>query len=285
MGGYSAEQYEVLFTKNGVNDTTVRKDMSGIRCKTIRHGEFVDVQLYPIWSTRAIAEQAKKAKAGVTRAAQRALNYRRSCDRLTWLANNNFEAGDGMLSCSGFKVENDDPAVAQKKAQAFLRRLKREWKKNDRELKYIYTMERTESVENGVRYHLHIICNLHGFDRDRLESLWKISSCNCTVMHGGENESFAGMARYLNIYKERQEKASRRHWNCSRNLVQPTVTVADHKISVRKAMQIAADMQSDARDILEKVYKNYRLTRDVEVRSSDFVPGCYVYARLRRIRP
>lgn len=281
MKGYSSEDYEVLFTEQPSSSTEVRKGVSAMRAKTVRHGDMIDVMLYPIWATHAICDHARKAKAAATRTAQVELNHRRSQDRLVWLANANFQTGDGMLTCSAFKVPNDDPKLAQKKISAFLRRLKRYWARHGRELKYIYTTERTESKENGVRFHLHILLNFHGFDREELEKLWGVSMCNSIVMRENDEE-FSGMARYMNIYKQHQTKATHRAWNCSRNLVQPKITVSDHKVSVRRAEQIARDMDAGAREIFEKVYPEYRLTRDVTVRSSEFVPGVYVYARMRR---
>ena len=53
---------------------------------------------------------------------------------------------------------------------------------------------------------------------------------------------------------------------------------------VNRAALIAADVQANAREILEAIYPGYRL-ENAEVKYSDFVAGAYIYARLRRRTP
>ena len=73
-----------------------------------------------------------------------------------------------------------------------------------------------------------------------------------------------------------------RRWARSKNLKEPEVRVSDRKVSRRRAAAIAADVQANAREILEKIYPGYRLEQ-AEVKYSDFVAGAYIYARLRRL--
>ena len=57
--------------------------------------------------------------------------------------------------------------------------------------------------------------------------------------------------------------------------------MSSRKISRRRAAQIAADVQANAREIFEKIYPGYTL-QEAEVKYSDFVAGAYIYARMRR---
>ena len=45
---------------------------------------------------------------------------------------------------------------------------------------------------------------------------------------------------------------------------------------------MAAEARYAAAEIFEKVYPGYRLVEEPEVRVSDYVPGAFIYARMRR---
>lgn len=278
---WSGEAMELIADKTTDINVDARKGVLAYRVETIKHGPMVDVKCYPIWSHMTNWQTAKRIRKESTKA-QRMLNLRRSMDTVTYLANENFSEDDVMLTLTSFRVDGDDQdAAAKRTITSFVKKLRREWAKRDRELKYIYTLERTDSPIYGRRYHLHILLNAHAYDRDWLESLWTKSACN-TRRYQDQAEHMGGFAGYLKKPKEGQEKAGFRAWACSRNLKRPQPTVSTHKISIRKMERIAHAMEQEAREIVETVYPGYKCTRDVVTRRSDFVPGVYMYARLRR---
>ena len=66
------------------------------------------------------------------------------------------------------------------------------------------------------------------------------------------------------------------------NLTEPVVRESDRRISRTRLAKIARDVMADGKEILEKLYPEYRLEEVPVVRYSDFVAGAYIYARMRR---
>lgn len=62
---------------------------------------------------------------------------------------------------------------------------------------------------------------------------------------------------------------------------QPKVTIADSKMTRRRAEKIASE-EVPAHEVFEKMYKGYAFN-DIEVKYSDFVSGAYMYVRMKRI--
>ena len=281
--GYSAEECESLFTA-AVSDCDVKREgIVAQRTKTYKCGaEFLEVETYPVYG-RAMASIARE-RMRCSREAQVRVNLRRSKDRLIRLANTNFGSGDMMITCTAFEAESEKAAQADVKN--YIARLRYAFRKEGRELKYLYALEWTENEKYGRRYHVHILVNGHGMDRDRLEAMWKKSKCN-TRRYQYDESGFAGLAAYLKIDKEKNAqtdkgKAGRRVWNASRNLTEPAETVSDHRLSRHKAERIATGLEIEAREILEKAYPDYRVVGEIRARRSDWVSGVYCYARMRR---
>ena len=64
--GYSGENYEFLFDKPGqigerAFEALHHADVMKYRAKTIKSGNIVECEIYPIWNTRGQAAKAKKA--------------------------------------------------------------------------------------------------------------------------------------------------------------------------------------------------------------------------------
>ena len=55
------------------------------------------------------------------------------------------------------------------------------------------------------------------------------------------------------------------------------------KISRRKAARLAHDADAYGKDLFEHLYPGY-IFNDVEIKSSSYVDGVYIYARMRRRR-
>lgn len=263
--------------------TDVRSGVIGYRTIRIEHGPMLDVIVAPIY-TRAAASLAREAVQAhrPSRAAQVRLNQRRAQEHIVRVANCNFGDGDLLLTATFRPDEGPEgDEAAQRIVSNFVDKLRRNWRKKGRELKYIYTVEWTESPQNGRRYHLHILLNAAGFDRDWVESLWTRGACN-TRRHQYQEANMGGFAAYLRVYKDDQKKLGRKAYVCSRGLRQPRETRADHKFSVARMERIARSLEADGRFLAEKAYPRYRCIEDVRCARSEFLPGCYMRARLRR---
>ena len=159
-------------------------------------------------------------------------------------------------------------------------------------LRYIYITERTESAAYGVRWHHHVIMSGDGLTREEIEEKW-------TKRHGGfcntrraqpTERHLSGFARYLTISKlERegknpQQKAVGRSWGSSIGLKEPAESVADKKISVRKAGRVAETVAdfNRAKEIFEKLYPGCELL-EIGAKKSRWASGVYVHALMRRV--
>jgi len=279
---FSAEKYAALFTENRGEAGAAREGVNGYRVKRIRAGETLEIEGYAIWSTARTAAEARK-QSEKHRESVRAIHLRNRQKDMRRLINANFGAGDMLLTLTyAPDRQPTDEKQAQRDVRNYLRRLKRARERMGlEELKYIYTTEMTEGAL-GRRYHHHLIVN-GGISRDEVEALWKRGIANSRAAQP-DAYGLSGWAHYMTKRKETQEKASRRGFNCSRNLKRPTVTYADHKISVRRMAELAEDMESRGAEILEALYPGYRTAERPEVRWSKWVSGVYLSARLIRKR-
>ena len=114
--------------------------------------------------------------------------------------------------------------------------------------------------------------------RDSLENMWGHGMTRCDPLQP-DNNGLARLGRYLT----KQRRCNRR-WDGSRNLKQPTVTISNRKMSLRKSERIAADVRANAAEIYEKLYPGYTLAEEPVIKYSDYIGGAYIYARLRRVR-
>ena len=125
------------------------------------------------------------------------------------------------------------------------------------------------------KYHFHGIFEGPGVTRELLEELWP---------HGmGKFEYFDTQedgAKRLAHYLAKQRRAGR-WWSHSRNLKEPPRTVSNRKVSRRRLTRIAEDVRKDGREILRELYPGFKPV-EIVVKYSDFAPGAYIYARMRR---
>lgn len=279
MKGFSAERYEALFDRacDGVEGAgnELRSDETGrYRCKTIKAGDQLECEIYPIWNTQT---EAKKAKKAITREAQKAQNEKNARKRLIRRINANFGPGDIELTLT--YDEDHIPVLeeARRDMQNYIRRVKRLRKAQGLpEMKYVYVIEYAGEDGAPKRVHHHII--MSGMDRDAAEKLWGKGRANSARLQPDE-KGLEGLARY--ITKSLPRFKSEKRWCCSKNLIEPTVTVADTKITRRKAARLAHDADAYGKDLFEHLYPGYTYT-DIEIKYSPYVAGVYIYTRMRR---
>ena len=288
---------EVLF------NTTPKDEMqagwlSGVlrqRAKTIKAGEMLYVDSYPIWDT-ATTIAAKKHLAELKRKgtteAQRNLNIRNAEKKLVRKVNANF-GKDDLLCTFTYHPDSQpkDEAEASKNIRNFNRRVRRLCMQMHLPApKYIYVTEITHSSKYGTRFHHHLIISGKGLIREDVEELWiKAHNGYCnTRRYQAQETCLTGFAKYmlkgLKANKDNgQQLVCKRSWNCSKNLIEPKVTIADKKISLRRVNQIARNIENldTAKEIFEKLYPKYHFVT-IEVHTSSFVAGAYIYVTMRK---
>lgn len=286
-----ADLYEYIFDKETViTDPAAAGKGLKFRTKTIKSGNVLEVEVYPIWKTRS---EERKAKEKTTRAAQAAVNDRNARKRLDRLVNTNFGADDLLITLT-YSGEAPDPQQGAKDIRNYIRRVKYYRKKNGLpEMKYIYiqewededpkTAEPQQLVFEGMqstflepvkakRVHHHII--MTGMDRDAAESLWKKGRVNSRKLQPDE----FGL-RDLTGYLLKAPKTKKR-WYGSRNLQEPKITISDHKFTRGQIWKLADHFGSEAGPVLRKVYPGYVPAAEPVVHTSEFCSGFYIYARM-----
>lgn len=292
---------ECLFDQDP--DLSLRPDKGlRYRTKTIRSGPVVEVEIFPIWPTQA---ERRKAKARISREAQRNLNARNSRKKLDRMINANFSDQDICVTLT-YEGEAPGQQQAMKDIRNYLRRV-RDWrrKRGMEELKYIYVVEWDELIDSSrvaenvgepaadnrtdpqqlsflepvsdvkaKRIHHHVI--LSGMDRDAAEQLWKKGRANSRRLQP-DDYGLQALAGYI-VKAPRTKK----RWYGSRNLVPPRVTVSDHKFSRRQAMLIAEGIADQPAAIFRKKFPAYEMAGCPIVKGSEFVSGLYIYARMIR---
>lgn len=301
MKKQDASKYEILYDLP--NGEYAPAEVGGTRTKTIRAGETLEVECFPIVYVPDGAKREKKArKAGKS---QQVLNRINSEKRFRRLMEQNFRSGDWVLHPTydygfidhGFVNRREtiqaledagyptDDEEATKTIKNFIRRLKTRIRQKGgdvQKFKYMYVVEATRLPREDdpdpmpPRYHYHMVFS-------GMDGLITINDINDLWQHGFSKAQpidtrFNGLEG-LSSYFLKQRRGKRK-WSSSKNLDKPSETVSNRKVSRRRAAMIAQDVQHNGREIFEKLYPGYSCER-VEVKYSDFVAGAYIYARMR----
>jgi len=248
------------------------------RTKTIKAGDYLEAEIFPVldrsWSEAARAEKRKR-----TPERMRAVNLRNARKRLERLLNANFGVNDLLAHLTS--EDCCDEGAFRRQVRNFMAKLRRVFKRAGAILKYIYVIEAT-GQEGRRRYHVHMALPGGVVSRDELEKMWshglaRVDRCQ------EQPKGLAGFANYITQHKDAQEKILARKWACSRGLKQPRITTSDSRFSRRSAQTLAAAVYADAAKLFAKKYPGYQLIEEPAVRYSDFLPGVYVYAHMRKI--
>lgn len=182
-------------------------------------GKTFEVCKYYSYRHHAKGEKRKK-KEKPTSDAQREVNKRKAEKELRRLMNANFKDGDSLVRLDFFK-ENSPPGSQdmQEMAKKFIRKIRAEFKKQGRGLKYIYVKE---IGPRGGR-HIHIV--MSKVDTDTLMKCWPHGGIHLDpLISGGQ---YAKIASYFIKYSLKTEttegKLLGKRWYASRNLERPEV--------------------------------------------------------------
>lgn len=247
------------------------KDIIHYRTKTIKSGNIIECEIYPIWST---SQSSRVQKAKESREAQKKLNEKNAVKKVIRLLNANFTDNDiwGTFTYEPAKRPNTIEE-AQKEMSKFIRRLKYQCTKLGYDpLKYVYVTEVVDDEEKNKHHvHHHIVMNFP--DRDLAESLWKNGARTQTRRLQADESGYEGMARYI----MKAPQGSKRYV-CSRNLIQPKITIADYKFSRARVNKLINNEISPS-EVFEGMYEGYEFI-EMKTMLSDYVSGAYVYAKL-----
>lgn len=314
----SAEKYAFLFDKEN-REELLMKGVSNQRVKTVRAGELLYIASFPVWNTKAQAEQAKNAPRNAE--AVRWVNVRNRRTRFEQIVHANFgrddyyftatytesPKGNRRLDEDYYRDEPKDEIEAQSNVRKFIRALRALVKRKGgdvKKLKYLYVTEETytrhpDPAYDRARYHHHMLITREvgsgvSLTRDEIEQLWQdmpfaSGRVRCDRLQPDTNNGLSAVAQYLvkqekgeTLVTEKGARKNQHRYAGSKNLKKPKPTVADHKISKRRVQRLAADVRANAKDIFESLYPGYKLCGEPTVRTSDYVEGAYIYAKMIR---
>ncbi len=246
----------------------------GYRVKTIRSGEQVEVEAFPIWATAPTMPDGspiRKSAEAIARA-----NARNACKYFERKMNANFCYLDYRIDLTYADDRLPDASQAQRDAQNYLRRVKYACKRKGLPPpRYMGVSEGKREGSRQKRVHHHIVISC-GLSREELEAIWKKGRVRTDRLQA-DRYGYTALARYL-----MKEPEGAKRYFCSRNLKEPVITVSDTKLSLRKAERIAQSAEENAPAIFLKLYPDHEFL-DCQVKRSDFVAGVYIYVRLRKM--
>ena len=252
-----------------------RKGVLLQRTKTVVAGDHLDADIYPVLDW----QYSRTEKRGKTPEQMKRANFARSLRYFTQLGNLNF--GDGDLFATLTSAEECTMDEFGRQKRNFFGRLRTRFQHADVKLEYLGIVE---STHEGKRHHMHLILRGGVIERDELEKLWGIGTANARrVQVQFEDKGVEGLCRYMTQHKDTQEKLMRRKWFSSKGLKKPRATYNDSKFSRAAAVRIEKAVREDARAEFEKRYPGWRLV-DYSVHYSEFLPGVYIHAHMRRNR-
>ena len=283
MTSYTLDrEYDVdeVYAYEDTNDDRLQllgdKNIVKYRTKTIKSGDVVECEVYPIWNSKASLSRAPKSKK--SRPAQKNLNDKNALKYVIRLVNANFTDKDiwGTFTYETRKlpktVEDADKSFGN-----FIRRLKYYADKHGfPPVKYVYWTEFESDEKKGKhRVHHHIITNFP--DRDVAEKLWRNGARTQTRRLQADESGYEGAVRYC-----MKDPKGTKKYKASKNLQKPIVTIADTKFTRRKVERIVRGEENSI-DIFEKLYPGYDMIH-YEHKLSEYVTGAYLYVKMSRRR-
>lgn len=276
----------------------LRVGQMGYRTATTVAGDTLVAEIYPTWG-REMRGRARAAKKNLTPDRIRKHNRERAKFRLQLLMDANFTDQDQSMTLT--YTDAPQEREARKDVRNFLDRLKRaRARKGLPELKYIYALE-DEKDGQKKQLHCHIVLS-GGMERKEVEEIWRKGSqargfANCDQLQP-DKEGLRRLAFYIYDQNRGKEQAKgKRHYSCSKNLIEPKTRTSMSKVSNAKVRKMARDFNGVARSIMERVYPGYEFVRGLRyqenesgtmsescVRFSDYTDGVYIRVMMRKIQ-
>lgn len=246
------------------------------KTRTIRCGEAVEVEAYPIYS-RAYPDAARMKERIRSSRAQQRLNDKRAENHFRRKAECNFGRNDYFLTLT-YRGTAPTMEQAKKDFRNFISRInRRRARKGLGPCKYMAVIE--AGNKNG-RAHHHVLME-GGLSREEIEDAWGKGFANCDRLKP-DRDGLKAVCKYMLKAAGTEARAKdQKRWSCSRNLKEPRITESVHKVSKRQAARIAQDAELQGEGIMRKLFPGLELC-ELSVRRSDFLAGAYIFARLCR---
>ena len=242
------------------------------RTKTVKAGNVLECETYPIWDTRSSMSRAKKAKE--SREAQKELNRKNAVKNLVRLVNTNFTDAD-IWGTFTYETKRLPKSIedAQKEMAKFIRRLKYYGEKhNFPPLKYAYVTEFEDDTKKGKkRVHHHIVINFP--DRDIAEQLWRNGARTQTRRLQADEDGYEGLVQYI-----LKDPRGTKRYVTSKNLRKPQITIADCKFT-RKRVNRIVNGELSPQTVFEQMYGGYQYVKSWH-KKSEYVSGVYMYVKM-----
>lgn len=216
------------------------------------------IEIYKTYSARYGKHLPRSPNSNPTPEAVKRNNERLAEMKLRLLLNANFKKGDLHLTLT-YK-EPQEPQQAKTQLEKFLRVMRRTYKAQDMELKYIAVTEYL-----NVRIHHHVIVN--SIDFRIIQEIWQCGLVRPVCLY---DDDFAKLAAYLiketkKTFRE-PDAPSRKRWNQSRNLIQPKPIIKVVSASkwrnepkARKGYNLLTDSIVNDVSIFGIPYQHYRM--------------------------
>lgn len=234
-------------------------------------GDYVDADVYPVF--QAPGQRRKKCRP--TREIQEKINHRDAVEKFKRIANLNFRGGYELDLTVREPMELQEAVVL---LRAYIRRIRRKYRKAGADLKYMYVQERGKL--NG-RAHFHMLINAGAMTRNELEDEWGLGTANCRRLQFDEH-GISALTEYMNKARRQGKRWTYRRWSCSKNLERPEPQTEDGKITVTECMELAdAIERRDAEAWAAAAFPGYALV-EAEAIKNLYNKGTYIRLRLAR---
>ena len=192
--------------------------MPYIEAKTVA-GKTVEIEKYYTYRYHKKGEKREK-KLTPTREEQKRINTRNAEKKLRRILNANFK-GDDIHLILTYQKDNrpQNKEDLKKNIRKFLDALRKEYKKQGRELKYIHV---AEIGKRGAVHH-HLVINY--IEQKIITKLWNKGRPKMFPLD--DTGQYEKLASYLiketckNIGEDEEEKIQSKRWDSSRNLIHP----------------------------------------------------------------
>lgn len=160
---------------------------------------------------------ARAGKRALSSEAQQRMNLKYAYQKLELLMAANFGVRDLYITLT---YDDDHLPVSRKEAQrrmqAFFRKLRADRQSKGQSIRYIYV---TEHKHGDGRWHHHLLLNATGADFELISRLWGQGGAEYKTIRVDRDKNYETLARYF--CKEQRDKVGLRLWSSSRNLKKP----------------------------------------------------------------
>ena len=243
------------------------------KTRTVRSGSLVEVECYPVYQG---SYRRELSRVHPTPKAVRAVNDRNARKRFERLAEENFRVGKDYAITLTYENAPEDRRTCDRDLRNYLNRVNRRREKFG--LPKARCMGVLETGKKG-RLHHHLLIE-GGLGRDEMEMLWGLGYANCDRIQVGRG-GLTALSKYMTKGFSNVRETGRHRYFYTRNLREPRITESRTRIGKRTAERIREAASIEAEEIIRKKYPGMKL-EGLEIRTSEWLPGVYLYARLRR---